>query len=191
MATSNGKPSSGIGLVVGALVVGGVIGFAIGRSGGGGGGTSPTPVPTTAPPAPSQTPTPRVGPIGDYSSGSGCLGQGTKDIYVSPNGTNSCRDAVTNPDGTADDYAANGDTVNWSSDVGTRLVIVFRTPSVASQAFPQFGCIANTCSVGPAVTKYHLTPQPYAAYVFNRTPTPPGPTPTPATPMLGKIIIKP
>ena len=194
MAEPNGKPSSGIGLAIGALVVGGVIGFVIGRSGGGG-GTTPTPTGSPVPsPVPLLTPTPPAVRTLTYDSGKSCFGADTKTIYVDRSGVNSCYDAQTNAEGSADVYPAEPATVNWNSDPGTTLVIVFQTPD-AVKAFKNLRCYANSCSIGQADPTYHITPQPYAAYVYGKgTPTPkPGgsPTPTPSGPMIGHIIIKP
>jgi hypothetical protein len=193
MATSN-KPSSGIGLAIGALVVGVVVGLVIGKGGGGGGGAVPTPAPPVMTPTPATTPTPSgVGTL-TYDGGASCFGPDTKNIYVDKNGVNSCYNAETNPQGNADVHPANPATVNWFSDPGTTLVIVFQTPDAVT-AFKNLRCYANSCSIGQADPSYHLTPQPYAAYVYGKgTPTPrPGgsPTPKPTGPMVGHIIIKP
>ena len=197
MASSNGKPSPGISLVIGALVVGVATGYFIGRAGGGGGGaTTTTPVATgpgaseTPPPVkagqPTPTFTPTPPPPTGYASGSACKGPDTKTLWVYPDGSNSCK----NYDGPVEVWPGLKGTINWNSPPGTSLHIVFPT----SKAFDGLYCGGNFCTINQANSAYSGTPQEYAAYVYGSgTPTPkPGSmTPTPAGIQLGRIIIKP
>lgn len=167
---------SRLGLVVGALVVGGVIGFFIGRAGGGGPTYPPTqtPVPTATHAA---TPLPHA---------TLCLTPNPQTIEVGLDGVPACLDAR---------IAANQkDTVVWKTTPGAYLWIRFPETGV----FPEIKCTTpNECNSGLPGTGYGntnaMTPTPYYYYVnvFRKgepTPKPGTPTPTPQV-MNGRVII--
>jgi hypothetical protein len=185
----NGDSSSKVGLIIGALIVGGIVGFFIGRQAGPGPSravTEPRPISNVAPtPLPLPTPTePR------YASDTAktdaavnpCNGAGVKYLTVDSVGAPSCIDVEI--------YPANGDQVKWTAPAGSTLVLTFKNPS----AFPNKSCGLNTCdSKLPASTAYSST-QDYALQVYLKgtpTPGPTTPTPIPNAGAHGHIIIKP
>ena len=109
-----------------------------------------------------------------------CIGGGVKNLTVNLAGTPSCA--------YAEDFAAAGDTVNWTAPPGSTLKIVFRDPN----AFPKLDCNYNTCKSGLPGSSVYSTTQDYWAFVYPKgTTEPPPPTPPPTGMQLGHIIIKP
>lgn len=168
---------SRLGLILGALLVGGVVGFFIGRAGGGG---------TTYPPAtvtPTATATATALPASVV-----CRTPGPQVIEVGLDGQPSCLEAR---------IAANQkDTVVWKTTPGYALWVRFADTAV----FPKITCTANECSTDLPANGYGnpnaVTPTPYdyKINVFGRgehTPKPGTPTPTPQVLNGRVIIIKP
>ncbi len=168
---------SRLGLVVGALVVGGIIGFFIGR-----GGTGTTNPPTHTP-VPTATGSPTPVPFATL-----CLTPGPQVIEVGANGVPACLDAR---------IAANKkDTVVWKTTPGYYLWIRFPETGV----FPKITCGASECNSDLPADGHGntnaMTPTPYYYYVNvlrkgETTPKPGTPTPTPQALNGRVIIIKP
>ena len=161
--------SSKIGLVLVVLLLGGLIGFLVGRA-------SVPPVP-----APPPCPTPAATPVATNP----CTDPGNKAIAVNAGGTPSCPDAWL--------YTTSNDQATWTAPSGSTLVIAFKDQGIFSlQSSPTN---PNQVSSGaPSSSAPHNTPFPYWVYVYGKgtpTPTPAARTPTPAVTPQGRIIIKP
>jgi hypothetical protein len=174
MGDSN-NPSR-LGLVVGALILGGVVGYFVGK-----GTPGPQVPPTQTPPAPSPmattTPTPKT------HGGAVCLTPGPQTIVVGENGSPDCPSA----------FIYDNQTVTWQTTPGATLWIKFPNATV----FPQITCRANECNSNPPASgsgSTNGTGYDYNVNVFQTTtptPRPGSKTPTPQVNYGRVIIIKP
>jgi hypothetical protein len=165
MVDSDNSPPR-IGLAIGALIVGGVVGYFIGK-----GGTAPQvpPTPTPAKPTPTAATSATAVPFSPLT----CLTPGPQTIMVGDDGVPECPSA----------FIHTSQTVAWKATPGRTLWIRF--PDATS--FPNIACVANQCASdlpGTGTGSTNGTGYGYNINVFQTTtPTPrPGTrTPTPQT----------
>jgi hypothetical protein len=167
------NPPPRIGLAIGALIVGGVVGYFVGK-GTAGPQVPPTPTPTKPTPtaAASATPVPFSALI--------CLTPGPQTIMVGDDGIPECPSA----------FIHSNQTVTWKTTPGRSLWIRF--PDATS--FPKITCVGEQCNSdlpGNGTGSSSGKGYDYRVNVFQTTtptPRPGAKTPTPQTDY-GRIII--